>query len=203
MSNADSTTTLALATSLSLLAGLRKSDDAAWSRFATLYGPVLYDFCRRQGLERTAAEDVVQEVMVSVSRSISRFRKERPGDSFRGWLYTIAQNKITDHHRKNGLQFQARGGTDPHMQLQQHAEEISGDSVVALPPLHLEIRRALELIRGHFDERTWHAFWGMTVDGRSAQEIAVELGMTEKAVRQAKYRVLKRFRDEFGDLLSP
>jgi DNA-directed RNA polymerase specialized sigma24 family protein len=60
--------------------------------------------------------------------------------------------------------------------------------------------RALEIIRPEFEDRTWQAFWRATVDGHTAAEIAQDLGMTPRAVRQANYRVRRRLRRDLDDL---
>jgi len=62
------------------------------------------------------------------------------------------------------------------------------------------IRRALELLREEFEERTWQAFWRMAVLGQTAAEIARDLGMTKHTVRQAKYRVMRRLKLELEGL---
>ena len=54
----------------------------------------------------------------------------------------------------------------------------------------------MQLVRGDFEEKTWQAFWRLAVEGHSAAEIAEDLQMTDAAVRQSKYRVLCRLRDE-------
>ena len=64
------------------------------------------------------------------------------------------------------------------------------------------VRRALDVIRGDFQEQTWLAFLRTAVDGRAASEAAAELNMSQRAVRQAKYRVLQRLREEFGHLID-
>jgi DNA-directed RNA polymerase specialized sigma24 family protein len=48
------------------------------------------------------ATDVTQEVFRAVSGAIEKFRRERPGDTFRGWLRVIARNKVRHHFRRNG-----------------------------------------------------------------------------------------------------
>lgn len=58
----------------------------------------------------------------------------------------------------------------------------------------------LEALRGEFGPATMTAFWRMAVEGHAAADIALELGMTEKAVRQAKYRVLRRLREAMAEL---
>jgi RNA polymerase sigma-70 factor (ECF subfamily) len=63
-------------------------------------------------------------------------------------------------------------------------------------------RRAIELVRAGAEDRTWKAFWRVAVDGQPAADVAIELGMTVKAVYEAKYRLLKRLREELGDLME-
>ena len=59
----------------------------------------------------------------------------------------------------------------------------------------------MELVRTEFEDKTWRAFWRATIDGQQAADIAEELQMTPKAVRQAKYRVLRRLRLEMDELM--
>ncbi len=61
-------------------------DPEAWCRLVHLYGPVIYVWSQRAGLQSHDASDVTQEVLHAVSSNIARFRRERPSDSFRGWL---------------------------------------------------------------------------------------------------------------------
>jgi RNA polymerase sigma-70 factor (ECF subfamily) len=60
--------------------------------------------------------------------------------------------------------------------------------------------RALQMVRGEFEERTWQAFWQTVIDGRAPKDVAADLGMSPGAVRVAKSRVLHRLREELGDL---
>ena len=63
-------------------------------------------------------------------------------------------------------------------------------------------RRALELVKGQVEERTWRAFWLTAIEGRSPNEIAPGLGVSPTAVRMAKSRVLRRLKEQFGDLVQ-
>jgi RNA polymerase sigma-70 factor (ECF subfamily) len=63
-------------------------------------------------------------------------------------------------------------------------------------------RRALDLVRAEFENRTWEAFWNTTVDGRPPRDVAADLGMTVLAVYKAKSRVLRRLRQELGGLVD-
>src|ERR1700683_3329399 len=84
----------------SLLAGLRATDPLAWRRLAELYAPLVFHWCRGQGLQANDAEDVVQEVFLVIHQRICDFRRVTPEASFRGWLWGITRNKLGDWFRR-------------------------------------------------------------------------------------------------------
>jgi RNA polymerase sigma-70 factor (ECF subfamily) len=55
---------------------------------------------------------------------------------------------------------------------------------------------ACEKIRRRIEDRTWQAFWLLTVEGRIGKVVASRLGMEVAAVHMAKSRVLKMIRQE-------
>lgn len=190
-------------TSTSLLERIRFQDRDAWRRFVPLYAPVVYEICRRSGIQPSDADDVTQEVLHAVSMSIGGFRKDSPSDSFRGWLYRIAQNKVRDHFRRSERHPPAVGGTDFQMQLggvPTEREALDDSAVEAADTVALS--RALEMIRGDFQPHIWQAFWRITVKGERAVDVAADLGITPNGVRQAKFRVVQRLRAEFGGLIE-
>jgi RNA polymerase sigma-70 factor (ECF subfamily) len=192
------------ATSRSLLQRVRADDPAAWDRLVTLYAPLVLRWCRGWGLREQDAADVFQEVFQAVAAHIAAFRKERAGDTFRGWLRTITHNKVRDHFRRRGREPEAVGGTDAQVRLAQLPAPADGEegSATAEDGERGLVCRALELIRGEFAERTWLAFWRTAVEGRPAPEVAAELSMSPGAVRVAKCRVLQRLREELGDVIE-
>ncbi|HEV3006324.1 MAG TPA: sigma-70 family RNA polymerase sigma factor, partial [Pirellulales bacterium] len=166
-----------------------------------LYGPLVYHWCGRWNLQDCDRADVFQEVFQAVSSHIGQFRKSKPGDTFRGWLRTITRNKVHDLFRRLGREPAAEGGTAAGMRLAQlpaldHDAPVDDDDL-AETGLY---RRAMELIRGEFEPRTWQAFWATAVDDRSAKDVGEELSMSPGAVRVAKSRVLQRLREELGEL---
>src|SRR2546429_459226 len=102
-------------TSPSLLARARANQPAAWEQLVDLYAPLVYHWCRRAALGPEDTADVFQEVFRAVARNLSDFRREREGDTFRGWLRTITRNKVRDHYRRHQEGPQAIGGTDAQM----------------------------------------------------------------------------------------
>ncbi len=195
-------------TSTSLLERVKARSPEAWQRFVELYGPLVYNWCRLTGLQTEDAADVSQEVFASVARNVANLRPDRPGDSFRGWVWTITRNNIRDHFRRRHGEAQARGGTDAQRQLARIPDEppVSSEPGSEEKPRGTERsgleRRALELIRSEFEDRTWQVFWRTTVDRRSPADVAEEFGMTVQAVYKAKFRVMRRIRQDLGGLLD-
>src|SRR3954447_25607655 len=84
------------ATSLSLLARIKDKEGSAWGRLSELYTPLVRRWCVGWGLQEADAADVMQEVLLAVSRNIETFERTRESGSFRSWLRTIAYHKACD-----------------------------------------------------------------------------------------------------------
>jgi RNA polymerase sigma-70 factor (ECF subfamily) len=193
----------AAATSLTLLERVRVRDSDAWRRLVVLYTPLLRHWSRRWGVTGDDVDDVVQEVFQAVSGSLEGFRRDREGDSFRGWLRGVARHKALSLLRRPGAR--GSGGTDfyrrslliPDPGPSPAVDEEEGQLVGSL------YQDALRLVRGEFEGRTWQAFWRAAVEGQSPAVIASDLGVTPAAVRQAKSRVLRRLKDVLGEAPLP
>jgi RNA polymerase sigma-70 factor (ECF subfamily) len=192
------------ATSLTLLERVKSRDSAAWQRLVELYGPLVFSWCRRSGLPAEDCQDVIQEIFAAVAANLGRFRRERPGDTFRGWVRVIARNQIRLHFRRQAHRPKAVGGTTAQIRIQELPAEPFDelDDASDACEHHRLMCRGVELIRCEFEEHTWQAFWLTAVEQRSSAEVCQQLQMTSGAVRQARYKVLRRLRTELGDLLE-
>jgi len=189
--------------SSTLLDQLRFRRPEAWQRLVRLYGPVTYRWCRRSNLNAEDAADVVQEVLSAVMIHLPDFRRDRPDDSFGGWLATITRNKIREHYRRQHGKAEARGRSTAQHQLAEIPQPPEPSEESIQPDAHSAAclsRRVLEMIRAEFEARTWEAFWRVTVGGQSPADVASDLKMSVPAVHMAKYRVLRRFRQVLGEL---
>jgi RNA polymerase sigma-70 factor (ECF subfamily) len=185
-------------TSLSLLERARARDEDAWRSLVYLYAPLVAAWCNRWNVRGASADDISQDVFQTVAGNLDKFRRDRPGDTFRGWLRSIARTKLLDHFRRLDRQPEAQGGTDAHLQLLQVADQdLPEDTAEDLSSLY---HRALELVRAEFEPQTWQAFWRCAVELHSPALIAADQGVTPAAVRKAKSRVLLRLRQVIGDL---
>lgn len=191
------------ATRITLLNRIRDiADSDAWAEFATLYGPVVYGFARKRGLQDADASDLVQDVLRSVARNAEKLEYDPKRGTFRGWLYTVARNKIFNF--LNSQRNRARGvgddGSD-HDRLDSLADKREDQEAI----WELEYQRrlsslAMDAVKHEFQPATWKAFWATAVDGKTAADIGCELGMTTGAVYVAKSRVLARLREKVTEL---
>jgi RNA polymerase sigma-70 factor (ECF subfamily) len=190
-------------TSLTLLERLHANEADAWVRLVRLYRPLVAYWCGRGGVVGADADDVIQELFHTAAVKLPEFRRDRPGDTFRGWLRGITRNLLLAHARQAAKQPRAAGGTDAALRLREVAEpEPPADDEDPSAEVNELYRQALEQVRGEFEERTWQAFVRTAVDGRNATETAAELGLSSASVRQAKSRVLRRLRQELGELID-
>lgn len=191
-------------TSLSLLELVQAHDDVAWQRLVHLYSPLILSWSKRSGVPDEDASDVLQEVWRAVAIHIDRFERTLTKGTFRGWLWTITRNKLRDHYRSKQGKAAAVGGTDAHTRLQEIPEDEpldeNGNQAVDSPRQFLY--RALDLVRSDFEEKTWQAFWKVTVEGQPPALVARELGLSVDSVYQAKSRVLRRLRTELQGLVE-
>ena len=193
-------------TSTSLLLRAQADDADAWRQLVETYSRRIYRWCRQAGLQSADAGNVVQEVLRAVARKLPEFRRDRQGDTFRGWLRRITQNKLRDHFRSQSrFPDRAVGGTDAHqhmMGLQDPMEMSSGSESSCSPLMTSGLsdvgRHIIERVRAEISDRDWRFFWRVVVDGQSAVDVGEEFGVTANAVRLVKMRVLRRLREELA-----
>jgi RNA polymerase sigma-70 factor, ECF subfamily len=186
-----------MSTSLTLLDRLRQPDQTeAWNRFVNLYAPLLVRWAELQGFQDADAEDLAQTVLLKLIRLLPVY-KRTDGQTFRGWLFTICRNECRDfrsHRATRSL---------PGVEGLSRVEDRSlPDDLDESEYRHRLVHRALELVRSDFTPETWDAFKGFMLDGRPAQDVARELGVTPNAVYLARNRVLTRVRQELDGLID-
>ncbi len=183
--------TSSLSTDTSLLGRVQLHDEFAWEMFVELYGPLIFFWARRSGLQSVDAADVTQESLIAISENIGRFTRQGKG-KLRGWLWSVTRNKIHDFHRKSQKAVRA-GGTNFYQFIQNLPDQIPDevdDSEQAYQNGCL-LHRALAQVQAEFEQKTWNAFWNVVVEGKATDTVAQELNLSLNSVRQAKSRVFK------------
>jgi RNA polymerase sigma-70 factor (ECF subfamily) len=90
-----------LATRRSLVDRLANWDDQRrWQEFFDTYWKLIYSAARQSGLTDAEAQEVVQETVITVARSIDKLKYDPAIGSFKGWLLQITRWRIADQFRK-------------------------------------------------------------------------------------------------------
>jgi len=188
-----------LETSSSLLLLARDPRDrAAWSRLVCLYTPLLSAWVRRAGVHAQDVDDLVQEVLHTVTRELPSFGYDRSRGTFRGWLRGILTNRCRHHLRSRPAALTVEGT------LLDELEDEASDPTRRWDEEHDRqvAARLLLVIRPEFEPRTWAAFDRVLIGGEKSAAVADALGMAVHSVYQARSRVLARLRLAAGNLLD-
>jgi RNA polymerase sigma-70 factor (ECF subfamily) len=184
-------------TSLTLLERLRTpGDQEAWSRFARLYTPLLYFWCRRVGLQEQDAADLVQDVFVTLVKKLPEFRYDRQ-KSFRNWLRVVTLNKWRERQRRSVLQPADSAERIEDVPVQE--DDWGFEEVEYRKQL---VHSVLPIIEPEFSPLAWQAFREHVVEGHDALAVAASLRISVGTVYAAKCRVLNRLRQELQGFLD-
>lgn len=191
-------------TSTGLLQRAAQRQADAWDKLVSLYGPLVYRWCRRWGLQPKDAENIGQDVFLRVWQGLGTFRREANRGSFRGWLYRITRNRFLDHLREQKKSIQPDGGSAALARLQELADDAEERELAETSREDESIlyRKAIDLIRSEFSDRDWDAFAHVVLLGRRPADVAAVMNISTNIVYLAKSRVLRRLREEFGDLID-
>ncbi|MEZ6130052.1 MAG: sigma-70 family RNA polymerase sigma factor [Planctomycetaceae bacterium] len=175
-------------------------DDAAWEEFVVLYRPVIIRLAIVRGLQPVDAEDVAQQVLMSVARSVPDWQHDPARGQFRTWLHRVVRNAVTNVLSRQ-VPDRAAGGTSALMLINRRPADDSTDEEVLLLEWRREaFRWAVDRVRDEFRPATWEAFWLTAVDGVSAAEVARKTGRTVGAVYVARCRVMSRIQEKVRQL---
>jgi RNA polymerase sigma-70 factor (ECF subfamily) len=184
-------------TRVSLLLRIRDNRDAeAWGQFVEIYAPLVYGLARRHGVQDADAADLTQEVLQTVLRSAPTFVYDPARGSFRGWLLTVARNRLRKWVNDEKRHPPGCGGEEAQRALK---EQPAPEEEIARWDQEYRQRLfewAAEKVRPSFRPATWQAFWQTAVAHRDALAVAAELGMSVGAVYIAKSRVLARIKEQ-------
>lgn len=150
--------------------------------FETLYrrhrGP-LYRFVLRAIKQRSAAEELFQEVWIRVIESRNRYA---PQARFTTWLYTIAHNLLVDHWRKKGLSLVSLDTEDVPLESANPARQVQARESLA---------RFLDILE-KLPAAQREAFLMHEEAGLSVAEIAAATGSNEEAAKsRLRYAMAK------------
>lgn len=186
-------------TTLAEIEAAQRDPQAAASIYATWFDPVFL-YCLRRVESPEAAEDATSRIFERVLKALPDYRidEDRPGATFRSWLFAIAHNTIVDQHRRRRFHlsldrllhpFGDRSSmdmADPERLPEEQALDREADRAVQQALSHLpgRQRRVVEL----------------RLAGLNGPEVANTLNMTHPAVKSAQFRAYATMREVLTEL---
>jgi RNA polymerase sigma-70 factor, ECF subfamily len=175
--------TLQGSTDLELAKAVLLRDRKAVAEFVQLCSDPVYRYVRfRLQPRMEAVEDLVQEVFLTAWKSLGRYEGEAP---LRAWMLGIARHKVQDHYRRV-----LRDAPFP-----EEAEDprVPAETVVIEAQAGERVQQVLQMLPEDYRAVLLWRYW----EKRGAEEIAVEIGRTAKAVERLLARARQKFREEW------
>lgn len=159
----------------------QQGDSKAYVRLFQEITPLLRAFVGKKLNNPQDAEDVVQEILISIHRASHTYDTGRP---FKAWMFTIARYRLSDHLRT--LYAKMEKGRD--VNFEDEAYQLSTLENVTKT---YENRECLVKIISSLPKKQQKIVTMMKIQGYSAQETAQKLNMTESAVKVSAHRAYK------------
>jgi len=162
----------------SLMISLASGDMRALGALYLRFGDSALRFLFHQTSDRATAEDLCQEVFLTLAETASRYRH---ADKLRSWVLGIAAKKARAHQRKEWRRRRLRGiFGDRDAAATQTAPQLRGPMSAALAALPAAQREVLVL---------------QVVEELSGEQIAEALGIGHGAVRARLFRARAALRE--------
>ena len=180
----------------SLLVQVRSpSNREAWDQFVQIYRPIIYRLARTRGLQDADAQDLAQQVLVSVASAIGTWEKSDEKVRFRHWLRRVARNAIVNALSRRPQDLAVGGSSAQSLLADQQC-----DTPNSVNEIEMEYRRELYLqaaqrVRVDVEPDTWRAFELTLIEGKSMDEAALMLNKSIGAIYVARSRMMQRLRE--------
>jgi RNA polymerase sigma-70 factor (ECF subfamily) len=169
--------------------GETPTDRDAWEDFVRRYGPAIFDWCRRWGLQQADADDVTQIVLLKLVGHMKSFKYD-PAQSFRSWLKTVTYHawaKFCAARGKAKVSGDALASLEAREDLASRLEQEYDREM-----LDLAMVRVSQRVASH----TWEAFRLLALEGLSGAEAARRLDMKVATAYVARSKVQRMIQEE-------
>jgi RNA polymerase sigma-70 factor, ECF subfamily len=173
-----------------LVASVLRKDRKAAARFVAGHIDAVYAYARHRLAPRSdLVDDVVQDVFLSALKGLAKFEGQ---SSLRTWLIAIARHKIEDIYRQRLRLPEAIEDLDP---LEDESFSTGAntelDEQIDATRARVKVRNVLAQMPERYGLMLLWRYW----EHRSAREVAVAIGTTEKSVERTLARARARFKE--------
>lgn len=170
----------------------RAGSRQAFERIIVLYQAQIFRMAYYRTRSRMDAEDLTQDIFMQAFKNLARLQDV---DRFRGWLFSIASNRVRDFHRKKRFRALFFRGAD-----RDRPVEEKGDRNAFPDPLHGLMTKDFWKKIGAFLDTLPHmereVFILRFMDHLTIREVAQALSKSESTIKTHLYRSLQKFKRE-------
>ncbi|MGY8771427.1 MAG: sigma-70 family RNA polymerase sigma factor [Pirellulales bacterium] len=168
----------------------------AWEQFAQIYRPVIYRLARQRGMQDADAQDLSQQVLMSVAAAIGRWENSDESVRFRHWLRRVVKNAILNALSRKPQDL-AVGGSSVRELLEEHPDaDPETEQQIELEYRRELYLRAAEIVQTDVAPDTWKAFEMTVLQALPIQEVATQLSKSVGTIYASRSRIMRRLRDE-------
>ena len=168
----------------------------SWEVFFNTYWELIYSVARRKGLSEADSQDIVQETILKVHKSLDRFQYNRDRGSFKGWLRTITRSRLVEHYKKQQRQpptQQPREDEDDPLVNLADPQGPELDRIWSEEWSRSLIQRSLTFLKQQVSLKQYQIFKCHCIDEWTVKEVCDALNVNAAQVYMAKQRVGKIF----------
>jgi len=191
----------------SLLARMKDwSDQKSWQDFFNTYWRLIYGVALHAGLNRSEAEEVVQETVLSVAKKIREFKNDPALGSFKSWLMVITRRRIADQFRQRPPRAEGPAPRPDETARTATIERMADPASLQLDHIWEEqweqnlLRVALENIKNRVSPKQFLLFHEQVLKEAPAPKVAKKYGLNLAQVYMARYRVSRLLKKELRRL---
>lgn len=183
---------------LSLIAKARTGDQQSYGELVQMHQDRIYASVLRVVRDEHRAFDVVQEAFVQAFKAIDTYQDRA---KFSTWLYRIAMNLVTSHHRHDSAQKrgggQAKASLDAEGMPEPGADQRDPSQLAEAGELGVLVRAAID----ELEEEYRQVIVMRDLQDLSYEEIAEMLKVPPGTVRSRLHRGRDKLKDKLAHLL--
>ena len=161
-----------------------RADKAAFAALFRHFAPKIKGYLVKIGTDRGQAEELTQEVMLTVWRKAAQF--DRTQASVSTWMFTIARNRRIDAVRR-----EKRPELDPADPLLVPEEPIAPDERLDVLDREARVARAIKTLPREQADLVHEAFYLAKSHSQISEETKIPLGTVKSRLRLAFGRLRK------------
>ncbi|MCO6453976.1 MAG: sigma-70 family RNA polymerase sigma factor [Pirellulaceae bacterium] len=177
----------------------RSQFEAAWQEFQQKYAGSMYGWCRRLGLSREDAQDLLQDLFVHLLRQLKTF-EYNPALRFRSWLKRVTRNAAIDIFKKNSRRRLTSGALLHEVVTMDQVWEQLDRAFETEVVREARERVSRQLATSDVGVRYWEIFVATTDRGEATVEVAERWGIKVHQVYVARNRVLQLLKQTVAEL---